>query len=145
MKALRNLSLAVLSVLATVFLLQACANPSTSVISDHQLLSVTITPATGTASGSTGQVQFVATGHYNTEPFTVTPLQANWGVESYPQSIATTDQNGLATCKQGSSGTTIIEAWVMVPPNPPAMCNVIDSAGRPGCFNVGGSAQLTCP
>ena len=78
---------------------------------------------------------------YNTEPYTVTPLQATWGVESYPQSTATTDQTGLATCKSGSSGTTTIEAWVQLSP---AVCEVIDSAGRPGCGNIGGSARLTC-
>ena len=140
MKALRSLSCAALSFFVAALWLQACANPSQT----RQLLAVTITPASGTATGSPGQVQFVATGHYSTEPYTVTPLQANWGVQSSPQVIATTDQTGLATCKQGSSGTTVIEAWVMVPPSPPAMCNVIDSAGRPGCFNVWAMAQLTC-
>ncbi len=126
-------------VLSAVFL-QGCANPGPT----RELVSVSITPASGAAQGTPGQVQFVATGNYNTEPYTVTPLAANWGVTSFPKAIATTTQDGLATCNQGASGTTVIEAWVMVPPNPPAMCASMDSAGRPGCFNVGGMAQLTC-
>jgi hypothetical protein len=116
---------------------QSCANPAPT----RQLLSVTITPDSGTAQGNPGQIQFVATGTYNTAPFTVTPLEANWGVMSFPKSIATTTQNGMATCAQGSSGTTTIEAWVQLTPS---VCNVIDSAGRPACGNVAGSAQLTC-
>jgi hypothetical protein len=137
MKRLRAPLLAVLSLL---FLLcvQSCANPAPT----RQLLSVTITPDSGTAQGNPGQIQFVATGTYNTAPFTVTPLEANWGVMSFPKSIATTTQNGMATCTQGSSGTTTIEAWVQLTPS---VCNVIDSAGRPACGNVAGAAQLTCP
>jgi hypothetical protein len=123
--------------LPLILFVQACGNPPT-----RQLLSVSISPESGTAQGSPGQAQFVATGTYNTEPYTVTPLTATWGVQSSPQSIATTTQSGLATCKQGSSGGTVIEAWVQVVP---AVCNVIDSAGRPGCGNLGASAQLTCP
>jgi hypothetical protein len=123
--------------LPLILFVQACGNPPT-----RQLLSVSISPESGTAQGSPGEVQFVATGTYNTEPYTVTPLTATWGVQSYPQSIATTTQSGLATCKQGGSGGTVVEAWVQVVP---PLCNVIDSAGRPGCGNVGASAQLTCP
>ena len=127
-----------LTVLPFVLLVQACSNPAPT----RQLLSVTISPTSGTAPDSPAQVQFIATGTYNTEPYTVTPLTANWGVTSFPQAIATTDQTGLATCKQGNSGTTTIEAWVQLTPS---VCNVIDSAGRPACDNVWGSAQLTCP
>jgi hypothetical protein len=136
MKRLRAPLLAVLSLLFLVCV-QSCANPAPT----RQLLSVTITPDSGTAQGNPGQIQFVATGTYNTAPFTVTPLEANWGVMSFPKSIATTTQNGMATCAQGSSGTTTIEAWVQLTPS---VCNVIDSAGRPACDNVAGAAQLTC-
>jgi hypothetical protein len=123
-----------------VLSLLSCTNPAAT----RQLLSVTISPTFGAGQGSPGQVQFVATGTYNTEPYTVTPLEANWGVTSYPQAIATTTQSGLATCNQGGSGATTIEAWVAVPHYPQATCDVIDSAGRPACDSVGGSAQLTC-
>jgi hypothetical protein len=135
-----NLLRAVLVLLLSM-ITAGCANPAPA----RQLLSVTITPDSGTAQGTPGQIQYVATGTYNTAPFTVTPLQADWGVMSFPDSIATTTQSGLATCTKGSSGTTTIEAWVMVPPGSHAICNVIDSAGRPGCDNIGAAAQLTCP
>jgi hypothetical protein len=128
---------AVLLVFVLSFI-QACSNP----MQTRRLLSVAVTPTSGTAQGSPGQIQFVATGTYNTEPFTVTPLEATWGVASYPQAIASATQTGLATCKQGGSGTTQIEAWVQISP---AGCDIVDSAGRPGCGNVGGSAKLTCP
>jgi hypothetical protein len=141
MKNPRIVPLAILPPLLLVFLPVACSNPAMN--TSRQLLSVTITPSSGTAPAApNSQVQFVATGTYNTEPYTVTPLQATWGVTSYPQAIASTAQNGLATCASGVSGTTTIEAWVQITP---FVCNVIDSAGRPGCGNVSGSAKLVCP
>ena len=140
MNLLRAVPASVLVMLLSM-IKSGCANPAPA----RQLLSVTIAPDSGTAEGTPGQIQFVATGTYNTAPFTVTPLQADWGVMSFPESIATTTQSGQATCTKGSSGTTTIEAWVMVPPYPQAICASVDSAGRPGCDNVGGAAQLTCP
>lgn len=134
---MQNPGAVLLLALSPILFVPACGSPPT-----RQLLTVTISPVSGTAQGSPSQIQFVATGTYNTEPYTVTPLSATWGVQSNPQMIATTSQSGLATCKQGSSGATTIEAWVQLVPS---MCNIIDSAGRPGCGNVGGSAQLTCP
>ena len=141
MRTQRIVPLAILSPLLLVFLPTACSNPAMN--TSRELLSVTISPDTGTAHAApNSQVQFVATGTYNTEPYTVTPLQATWGVTYYPQAIASTTQNGLATCASGVSGATTIEGWVQT--SPPA-CESIDSAGRPGCGNVGGSAKLTCP
>jgi hypothetical protein len=87
-------------------------------------------------------VQFVATGTYNTAPYTVTPLTATWGISGYPQQLGTITQNGLAACSKSSSGTTTVEAWVQLSG---PVCTVIDSAGRPACNNVWGSAQLSCP
>ncbi|MGA9063641.1 MAG: hypothetical protein WB341_18520 [Terracidiphilus sp.] len=141
MKALRIVLLTILPLLLLAFLPVACSNPAMN--SSRELLSVTIAPSSGTAPAApNSQVQFVATGTYNTEPYTVTPLQATWGVSSFPQAIASTTQNGLATCASGGSGTTTIEAWVQISPS---VCNIIDSAGRPGCGNVGGWAKLICP
>jgi hypothetical protein len=142
MKHPRAILFATLSLLFLLIFVQACATGTPTM--GRQLIAVTITPTSGTAQGSPGQIQFVATGTYNTPPYTVTPLAATWGVESNPQAIATTTQNGLATCTQGSTGTTTttIEAWVQIVP---PLCDSIDSAGRPGCGNVGSSAKLTCP
>ena len=140
MKAPLLILLATLPLVPFLALLQSCGGSSNST---RQLLSVTITPPAATAPGSSGdQVQFIATGHYNTEPFTLTPLNATWGTTSYPQQLASTTQNGLATRVEGASGTTTVEAWVQINPS---VCELIDSAGRPGCGNVWSSAQLTCP
>lgn len=113
---------------------------STPTLASRQLISVTISPVTGTAQN--GQVQFVATGYYSAEPYTITPLAATWGVYMFPQKIASTTQDGLATCS--ASGTTMIEAWVNVTPPGEPVCLAIDPAGRP-CGTIGGSAQLICP
>ncbi len=132
-----NASLALLTSLL-LLALPACGG-STS----RQLLSVTISPGTASApNASNGQVQYVATGHYNMAPYEVTPLQATWGVSSFPVKVASITQNGMATCNQGLPSTVAVEDWVQVEPS---TCALIDSAGRPGCGNVGGSAQLTCP
>jgi len=145
MKDLRAILFTFPLVLVLVFFVQGCVTVSPTIGGSRQLIAVTISPTSGTAPAPSGDIQFVATGHYNTEPYTVTPLTANWGVQTSPQVTATTDQTGLATCKQGS-GTTIIEAWVMVPQKPGVMeCQVVDSAGNPVCLSVWGAAQLTCP
>jgi len=138
MNALRSALSTVPALFLSSIFLQACSNPPVM----RQLLSVAITPESGTATGSPAQVEFVATGTYNTEPYTVTPLAATWGVSGLPEPIASTTQNGQATCSAGVSGTTTIEAWVQIEPS---VCNIIDGAGRPGCGNVFSSAQLTCP
>lgn len=130
--------------LVTFLPFAACGGSGGLSSPSRQLLSVTISPAAVTAPATPpGQVQFVATGYYNTEPYTVTPLQATWGAAMFPQQVATVTQDGLASCAAGASGTTTVEAWVMLATNP--MCQSIDSAGRPGCNNVGAAAQLTCP
>ena len=47
--------------------------------STGQLQSITITPAVATAPTIGGEVQFTATGHYNTSLYSVTPQPAIWG------------------------------------------------------------------
>lgn len=126
-----------LAVLAPLMLFQSCGAPPVI----RQLISVTITPTTGAPSTGSDAVQFVATGNYNAPPYSVTPLQANWGRFNWP--VATVDQSGLATCT--ASGTTTIEAWVDTPSGPGAICDVIDPAGRVCGEGVGATAQLTCP
>lgn len=138
MKALPHL---LLSLPACTFLLLSCGAPASPA---RQLLSVTIAPASADAKDNpNGQVQFVATGHYNTAPYTVTPLSADWGISQFPAQLGTVTQNGLAACNKGASGTSMVEAWVTLAEGP--VCETIDSAGRPGCGNVGAAVQLTCP
>ena len=137
--AMRALHLASITMLpaAAAILLTGCGGSSPT----RKLLSLTIAPSAGVAGTGSSQVQFVATGHYNTAPFTVTPLQANWGRFNWP--VATVTESGLAQCT--AAGTTTIEAWVVPPPGPGAICNVIDPAGRVCGEGVGATAQLTCP
>src|SRR5712692_7957639 len=72
------------------------------------LQSVTVSPATADAQDfPNGEVQFVATGFFNKPPSPVTPFQvSSWSVT--PDSLATIDQNGLAKCAAGQSGTATI-------------------------------------
>ena len=135
MQALRTVPPLILALSSAFF--SGCGAPS-----GHQLTSVTLSPSKATAQRAA--VQFVATGHYSSAPYTVTPLPATWGIMTAPQQLGTITQNGLAACMKGASGTTTVEAWVMGPSTAPE-CACLDSAGRPCCNNIGGSAQLTCP
>ncbi|MFP5205635.1 MAG: hypothetical protein ACLGSH_09780 [Acidobacteriota bacterium] len=135
MRALHVCLMAQMSAAAALVLIGCGGSPT------RKLLSLTITPSAGAPGTGSSQVQFVATGHYNTAPYTVTPLQANWGRFNWP--VATIAETGLAQCT--AAGTTIIEAWVDTPQGPGPVCNVIDPAGRVCAEGVGAKAQLTCP
>ncbi len=138
MVTLWKLAPSVLAMALPVMFLEGCGAPAT-----RKLMSVTISPSAADAKDYPGGVvPFVATGHYNTSPYEVTPLQATWGASTYPAKIASVTQNGMATCSKGASGTTVVEAWVVTATGP--VCNVIDSAGRP-CGSVGASVNLNCP
>ncbi len=138
MKVLRIDLVPFLAVIVSgAFILGCGASPA------RKLVSVTISPSSaGAKSYPSGQVPFIATGHYNTSPYDVTPLQATWGASASPARIASVTQSGVAICTKAASGITTIEAWVSVVGGP--LCNVIDSAGRP-CGTVGAAATLTCP
>jgi hypothetical protein len=139
MEKLRLAALFPAAALAVLCML-ACGGGSSSLTS-RQLLSVTVAPASTTANGP---VQFVATGHYNAAPYTVTPLpEAKWGVcfNSGPTTAITVTQAGIAQCAAGSVGTYSV--WADAPPFDGApVCNAINACGG-GCL-VAGTAQLTC-
>ena len=115
----------------------------------HQLQSITLTPASADASSyPNGEVQFVASGHYNIAPLTVTPLPATWG--TCTQQFATTTavsvtQNGLARCTSDAVGTYTV--WVNDPiselPGQVYNCPAQGACGG-GCV-IQANAQLTCP
>lgn len=110
----------------------------------RQLQSITLTPPTADAQGfSQGQVQFVATGYYNTSPLTVTPLSAGWGTcyQGASTSAVTVTSGGLAQCASGAVGTYTV--WAEDFPFSGGGCGATTPCGG-GCFVVG-SAQLTCP
>lgn len=106
--------------------------------SPRVLESVTATPASAVAQDfPNGRVQFTPTGVFNKAPTKVTPLPScsaagatgpcltAWSTS--PSTIATIDQDGLAECIPGESGTTTIR--VAVNGDGPSM----------------GVAKLTCP
>jgi hypothetical protein len=112
--------------------------------SERHLLSVTLSPTTADAQQSPdGKVQFIATGYYNTAPYTVTPLSAGWGTcyQDAPTSAISVTRTGLAQCASGAVGTYTV--WANDPPVPlGANCLAMTACGG-GCF-VAGTAQLTC-
>lgn len=112
----------------------------------RQLESVTLSPAAANVQDyPSGQVQFTATGNYNTPPFTVTPLPlAHWGVcyNNAATTAITVNSEGIAQCAKGAVGTYSV--WANAPPNVNGPnCLALTACGG-GCF-VAGTAQLTCP
>jgi hypothetical protein len=111
---------------------------------NRQLQSIALTPATADAQAyPDGQVQFTATGDYNTAPNTVTPLAAHWGTcyQGSATSEISVTAAGLAQCTSGASGAYTV--WADDPASPNGGCLSINACGG-GCFIVG-TAQLTCP
>jgi hypothetical protein len=111
----------------------------------RMLQSVSVSPATADAQNYPGgQVPFVATGFYTTNPATVTPLATEWG--ACYQQASTTDvlvdsHTGIASCKAGAVGTYTVFTSNTGGAN--GGCNVTTACGG-GCF-ITGTAQLTCP
>jgi hypothetical protein len=101
---------------------------------------ITVCPAVADAwDYPGGQVQFIATGYYQTPPSPVTPLAALWGVcyKDAPTAEASITSGGLAECAKGSKGTFSVFAAE------PTYCNAITACGG-GCL-VSGYAKLACP
>jgi hypothetical protein len=118
-------------------------------IPTHRLQSITLAPASADArSYPKGEVQFVATGHYDIAPVTVTPLPASWGTctqQFAPTTAVSITQNGLAQCTSGAVGTYTV--WVNDPitelPGQVYNCAAQNACGG-GCV-IQANAQLTCP
>ena len=93
----------------------------------RMLESVAASPSTADAKNfPNGRVHFIPTGIYNEPPTTVTPLPVTaWS--TYPNNIASIDQNGIATGLPGRVGIVKIEIAV---------------AGDGPLMDV---ADLTCP
>lgn len=109
------------------------------------LQAVGITPATVDANQfPNGEVQFTATGYYNTKPASVTPLNVTWGAcyQSQPTTDVTVTATGVAQCASSASGTYLV--WGFAPDGQHATCNAITACGG-GCGRVTGTALMTCP
>jgi hypothetical protein len=141
--AVRTMRLSALFLAAILVgaLAPSCGGGSSSMTS-HELLSVSISPASTT---SNQPVQFTATGNYASSPYTQTPLpEATWGVCTTDQQATTAitvTQSGVAQCAAGAKGTYLV--WADSPPylNAP-VCNAITVCGG-GCL-IAGTAKLTC-
>ena len=103
--------------------------------SSRQLQSMDIRPAT-----ANGEVQFMATGHYNQAPVTMSPLPAMW-VVYLPggKSGATITQSGVAQCVAGVAGTFSILAYAPADPRVP-IAELITAKKV-----LLGTANLSCP
>src|SRR5437763_37056 len=116
----------------------ACGSSSSS---NRVLTSMALTPANANAQNfAGGQVQFVATGTFSKAPSPasvpvpfVAPYSGSWS--SLNPNIATVDQNGLAQCVAGASGTATIKAG--------ASSN--SATGSAMSTLVSATATLTCP
>ena len=133
-----------------VFATLACGN------SPRQVQSVSVSPIAADAQDYPGgNIPFVATGHYNKAPTTVTPLEARWGVASVQvvngvetyglaNGAVSVDTTGVAHCAAGASGNYAVGAWADLPASVPIPCP-INPFGAPTCYTVLGTAHLTCP
>ena len=139
----RRIILALFALVVSAALVLCCGASS-----KHQLQSITLNPTSADAQDyPNGQVQFVATGHYNIAPFTVTPLSATWGTcyQFAPTSAISVTSTGLAQCASGAVGTYTV--WANDPlPNLATGVYSCPAAGAcgGGC-TIQTSAQLTCP
>src|SRR5579872_5813438 len=72
----------------------------------RQLQSITVSPAAADAQNSPGgQVQFTATGNYNTSPQMVTSPSVTWGTcyQNASTNAVSVTSGGLAQCAPGAS------------------------------------------
>jgi len=128
-----------------VWLALACgANPSGANPSGtHIIQSLSLSPSFADAQNyPAGDVPFVATGHYDSAPVTVNPIQASWAAQSVTiwngtpvygptNGAVSVDANGLAQCAPGASGTYAIIAWAIQDPNVKGGCGSSSSFGEP--------------
>jgi hypothetical protein len=105
------------------------------------LQSMSVNPATADAQNfPQGQVQFTATGTFSQAPSPavvpvpfVSPYSGSW--ESSNPNVATINQNGVAQCIAGASGTVTIKADV----------SSNSAKGTQMSTGVLATSQLTCP
>ena len=120
----------------TIATMVACGGNTPFPLQRH-LLSAVVTPATALAQDfPNGQVQFTAVGSFDKSPSPVMLNPAVWDVSPAPNppDAVSIDQNGVAQCKAGFTGTvTIRGGQFQCGPTPTTACKLIY-----------GAAQLTC-
>ena len=137
-----NFPLKALALLAGVALVaNGCGGSS----GNRTLQSLSISPATASASGT--PVQFTATGHWSQPPIAVTPQSATWGActtAEVPTTEVTVSSAGVATCGSTAKGTYDVFAEYQPDNVTGTMCNAINACGG-GCGLISTTAQLKCP
>jgi hypothetical protein len=117
-----------------------CNSTQTSPNTTGQLQSISLCPAAADAANyPDGQVQFTATGVFNTAP-TEAPIKTNiWAAcqANGPTDDVVVSNTGVAKCAAGASGVYSVYTSV------PGVCNLVGLCGK-GC-QTSGYAQLTCP
>ncbi len=138
MEKLRLMLTSLVLVAAASFAL-SCGAASSNMNSNRQLQSITLSPAT--ADGQT-PVQFIATGHYNAAPYTVTPQPAVWAacLQGAPTTAVSVTDAGVAQCAEVGGGAAVVYS---IAASDMTNCNVSTACGG-GCTIVG-TAQLACP
>ena len=133
----------VLFVSAVPLLTVSCGGSSMS-MQGRQLQSITVTPSMADPmKGSSGQVQFMAMGHFNMAPMTAT-IPVMWSIgnpfsaQPVPAGVSIDATTGMARCS-GFMGMVSIMAMAPMDPDVPV------SQMSMMTMNVSGSAQLTCP
>lgn len=120
----------------------SCGSNMMNNMTTRQLQSITVTPASATATSTSGGVQFMATGMYNMNPMTVMSPPVMWSVGNpfasapVPAGVSV-DVNGMVHCS-GFMGMITIQATAPMDPNMPLSKMTMMTQ------NVGGMAQLTC-
>jgi hypothetical protein len=131
-----------LLVVAILLVTVSCGGMST-MMSNRQLQSITVTPASADAMSFTaGMVHFTAMGTYNMAPMTGNPpvlwsLGNPFSAQPVPAGVSI-DASGVARCT-GFVGMVTVEATSPMDPNMPV------SQMNMNTMNVAGMAQLTCP
>src|SRR5215813_15361169 len=98
-----------LSVMLSLLLLAAGCGDDTK----SRLQSISISPTAGSS-----QAQFIATGHYNRPPTTVSPLPVLWVVVVLNGVTGPTiTQDGAAQCAPGAAGVFTVAAYAPADPN----------------------------
>lgn len=129
-----------MAVVSLTVILAACGGSMSN--APRSIQSLAVSPSAADAqSFPGGQVQFSATGFYNTQPSPVSSIPATWGVcfQNAPTTAVTISNNGLAQCTAAASGAYTVFAYDF----PDPACFAITACGG-GCA-VTGTAQLNCP
>ena len=137
-RSVRDVAPVICVLAAFAFVTAGCGSMNSN---NRVLQSMTVSPASADAQNfPQGQVQFTATGTFSMPPSPATvpvpfvsPYSGSW-ISSNPN-VATINQNGMAQCVTGASGTVTVTAVV----------SSNSAMGTQMSTGVSGTSKLTCP